>query len=222
MIGQQIKKEYLANSINSSIFRPYLKLKRYDWYQTKKMAAQINNPAQIYDPNKSVNLADDPSKELVRHLFGYILTIILVILAALSLYDKYNHILKATDFENRAYYTVYGVGILFYLLFSLCLLLIPTFAAGNPPFFKFWLLHLGFVLEMSAYAFLYIKNLFTEDSYGNIIAECGFYITMVLIFGANDESNSCCLWFKPWVYKTKMVPYHVAYPPQNAQNLPQV
>jgi hypothetical protein len=185
---------------------------------TATMTANSNNPAQIYKPPKPINPAEDSSKQLVKQCFGYTLGVLMFIVVIGKASGQFSFVGRADNAPNdNIYYGAYGVGDFITWIFFFNLLHYPDYAAGNPSYIIFWPLYLGLIVKAAAYAYLYFNNL---NIYGiGIKLGIEFVVTLVLIlvYGANDESKSCCLCFKPWVYKTKMVPYNAAYPPQGYQ-----
>lgn len=182
------------------------------------MTAHTNNPAQIYKPVKPLKPAEDPSKQLVKQCFGYTLAVLLFIVVIGKAVGQFNFVGRADNAsKDNIHYGVYGVGDVITWIFFFNLLYYPDYAAGNPSYLIFWPLYLATIVKAAAYAYLYVNNL---NIYGigiKLGIEFVVMLVLVLVYGTNDESSSCWLCFKPWIYKTKMVPYNAAYPPQAYQ-----
>lgn len=190
----------------------------------------LANPAQIYQPVKSINPVNDPSKEAVRQCCGYTLAILLLIASIFTALTQIKFMNDTAVKTEKIFYAIYAVGYFVPSIFYFNILRCPSFIAGKPPHSNFWPFYLSIVLKIVSLVFFLEKDLKIANVRIKVASETICTFLMIFICGLNDESNSCCSFVKPWIYKTKMVPYNLAYPPQGqmvggyplqAQNLPQ-
>ena len=195
------------------------------------MTNNTSNPAQIYQPAKPINPANDPSKEAVKQCCGYTIAILLLIG---SIFQALNQVRFMNDTAlnmEKVFYAICGVGYFFPSIFFFNILRCPSYIAGKPPHSKFWSFYLSIIFKMVSLVLVLVKGLKINNFGIKVAIEIVYTFLIIFIYSLNDESKSCCLFVRPWIYKTKMVPYNPHYPPQaqmpggyppQAQNLPQV
>lgn len=172
----------------------------------------ISSPAQIYQPIKPLNPAEDPTKEPVKQCCGYTLAVIFVLLSIGSTVSEIKNVCRTNVTSEKIYFVISAVVYFAPAIFFFNALRSPSYLAGKPPKSNFWPFFLGIIMNIAGLVVASTTTKMSITDFGMTIAgQLVVYLLLIFIYGMDDSSDSCCLCFKPWIYKTKMVP---AYPQQ--------
>jgi hypothetical protein len=200
-------------------------------------------PYQAYPQAAQKVEAPEPVAE--RQICGYIISVISAISNSIQIYGGISSCILR-DFE---------IGFIFSILAGISCLSFQSMALGKPEYLKGKpsLLKLSPLFAFALFGAL--STIFTEvdtspltgnkfeappKQYIVIAAIISFFVNcavMYFMYGMDDESGSCCLFFKPWIHKRPAIfptyaygqyppqgyPQQAAYPPQGyaSQGYPQ-
>lgn len=182
-----------------------------------------SSPAQIYQTAKTLNPAEDPSKEPVKQCCGYTLAVLFVLSSIGNTVAEFKNVGRTEVKAEKIFYVISAVVYFVPAIFFFNTLRCPSYLAGKPPKSKFWPFFLGIILNIVALIVASTTTKMSIMDFGKTIGgQLIAYLLLIFIYGMDDSSDSCCLCFKPWIYKTKMIPvYHpqgqmmpYGYPPQ--------
>lgn len=87
-----------------------------------------------------------------------------------------------------------------YFYFFVQMIRVPEFLAGKPKLNRFWAPAVNFCISLAVDVVVNLREPF-QDLLNEIFLDTFIFILCLGIYSQDDASESCCLCFKPWIYK---------------------
>lgn len=147
------------------------------------------------DNSKMNNICENPEFEPERQIFGYILLVILSSLVALY---GVMFLVGVVHGNKKLLYALMVSFFFFQLYFFVMALHYPEYLGGKPETSKSWPMFVAWTCFLCASIYRKPENFLEAIVTGLIVSGAQYFIMF-----QDDSSDSCCLCFKPWVYKRK-------------------
>lgn len=157
--------------------------------------------SQIYpmpsdgDNSKMNNICDNPEFEPQRQIFGYILSLFLALLVASC---GVMFLIGIVLGNEKLLYTLMGSFFFLQLYFFVMALQYPEYLGGQPESSKSWPMFVSWTCYLCGSIYRKPENFLDAIVTALIVSGAQYFLMF-----QDDTSDSCCLCFKPWVYKRK-------------------
>lgn len=164
------------------------------------------------------NPNDGSTRVLEKQICGYVFACITMIYSGLGVIGNIISVITNEKFVSFSLTMLLSKSLCLYFFY--CLVFIPEYAAGKPDIKKFWPLVVAIIVEsickyLDPRSIIEVNGKKIEISF--IYYVLGSFLSIIIayfMYMQGDDSGSCCLYFKPWVYKRIPIVYaNYGYPP---------
>lgn len=138
--------------------------------------------------------------KLVNQCCGMAVAVFFASFSFLVAMTEISGAINSTSAASIAVKSAAAITAALFLYFFIEMIRVPEFLAGKPDLKKFWAPAANLVMNISINIYLNSLGL-VYDLASDIFKELFIFAMCVGIYIQDDASESCCLSFKPWIYK---------------------